>query len=533
VSQYGVSKFAEVNFMPKQPLSSVLKRVATLLLCAILTAQSALGLELGGMTLRMTRTSAPSGRMIMSRAFMSRVGGVAFAGKAEGIDGVKAIGLRYDPTAEDGSRLHVKLLNKDGKTSEVVASIFDWELVPIARFAESDSDICMTLFGEAEKGSEDVVRKAKEEGAFAVGYHKDLSDTLLGLRLLQADMLVMEYRDAACELFTEDGKYVLGRGETAPDVKLNGTRFDAVQKWLYAQDDLFESYVVCDHKRKVTFSAHEGSLVLSGTPIWYCWRHSERFNDTSFELMLAENRERSKEIQQRRSKLSFDARLVLRTREFNETSQDEVELYESELAELIEEKVFDYAKVRRVTLMHSASLEEAEQSFVDDIVDLILEEESDELKSDVIDSESEDELLSASERENTGLVLRVVNRIQKLKKSHPAYKEIVNFEAATRALEKASVERLKSKAEAIPDEGSVDVLADLSSGLTTTVEQQRGVNPAVYAALVKTMRYSALFRHIKSSDAAAYKSFVKQLSDVSAAPLTPANYEVKTPTIIE
>ncbi len=79
--------------------------------------------------------------------YVGRVGGIASDGVAAPEQGlvVNTIAPTYSTTRPDGQRLLVAI---NGQT--VTAPIYDWQLIPIAKFADSDSFSCFTMFGESE-----------------------------------------------------------------------------------------------------------------------------------------------------------------------------------------------------------------------------------------------------------------------------------------------------------------------------------------------------------------------------------------------
>jgi hypothetical protein len=88
------------------------------------------------------------------------VGGVAFANIAVplGFADGKPLSLRYNPSKKDGERLEVLI-------GDIVTNsgLYDWELVPLARFANGDSWACASLVGGAtENDSLSVFENALE-----------------------------------------------------------------------------------------------------------------------------------------------------------------------------------------------------------------------------------------------------------------------------------------------------------------------------------------------------------------------------------
>jgi hypothetical protein len=132
----------------KWPAKNVL--AAGVLLFVTLAALAQGDWSLGPYRLTSGRPSAPlqyslagSGGLGSYR-FVSGVGGVAFGGIARPDASVKdrSIVLHYDTTTTDGH--HLQVLAGDVTAT---ADLPDWMLIPIANFANSESDACVSLFG--------------------------------------------------------------------------------------------------------------------------------------------------------------------------------------------------------------------------------------------------------------------------------------------------------------------------------------------------------------------------------------------------
>lgn len=115
-----------------------------------------------------------------SMMFCTGVGGIAFGGVAAWPEGMKAIALSYDSGRPDGARLQATLTDAAGVAKTVTAPIYDWQLVPIARFAAGDQDSCFTLFGQMKDPKE--TEKRMRRGDKILNYHSAFADTLLGLQ---------------------------------------------------------------------------------------------------------------------------------------------------------------------------------------------------------------------------------------------------------------------------------------------------------------------------------------------------------------
>jgi len=212
------------------------------------------------------RTSKPLDQILQSGYHLSINGGVAFAGEAKPIAGFQldTLSLIYNPMLVDGNRLNVFINNK----TYVILDLPDWQLVPIAKFADSSYIACVSLFGKLKPG---VKRPLGTK--YVVGYHPAFENTLLGLRLFQVDFYLLD-PDISGELPSQEGEYILGSGEVPPDPD---TWQDAAFKLnqLFGKRQIFQSYLICDYQRQVTFSIDSSRFLLDNHPYFYFWRRGK------------------------------------------------------------------------------------------------------------------------------------------------------------------------------------------------------------------------------------------------------------------
>lgn len=191
---------------------------------------------------------------VRSYAFVSAVGGVGFSAVAEPGPALAGRGLtlRYDRSRPDGSRL---VLEVGGESVRV--ELPDWQLVPIARYADSEYDACISLFGD--HGTDDV---------YDVVYHPAFENQLLGVRLFQADILLMDL-DETWRLPSFGGKVLLGAGETAPE-RPSPEVHNRIIRALSAAE--FRSWVFTDDGQPMRADVVDGALRLTGDPYYYFWQ---------------------------------------------------------------------------------------------------------------------------------------------------------------------------------------------------------------------------------------------------------------------
>jgi hypothetical protein len=189
-----------------------------------------------------------------SYGFVGKVGGVAFGGMASPgrLLESKSVSLAYDSGKADGSRLSVRIGD-----SVYTQALPDWLLVPISKYADSDYNACVSLFGERTNDT-----------FYDIVYHPAFQNTLLGLRLLQADILLFDIANM-WRLPASEGKVVLGKGESEP----TGLARDSANKVMSVLRNVsFQSWVLTDQEATIIFTTHEeGRLHITGEPYYYFW----------------------------------------------------------------------------------------------------------------------------------------------------------------------------------------------------------------------------------------------------------------------
>jgi hypothetical protein len=211
---------------------------------------------------------------VFPQKFVSSVGGISFGQTAVMASTlpVKSWNISYSREKSDGERL-VLILNGQA----VNFRIFDWMLIPIAKYADSDYTSCFTYFGKLkDKNMEQTVL---ENGGHVLNYHPAFQNTLLGWRLADMDMLILY--DFTTDLPKVNNKYILGAGESQPN--LNANQYGAYKFTGYVREIEeklgypFQSYILTDYSREIKCTVQNDTLTITGYPYYYCWvyRNSE------------------------------------------------------------------------------------------------------------------------------------------------------------------------------------------------------------------------------------------------------------------
>ncbi len=204
-----------------------------------------------------------------SSKFLNRVGGMIFDQIAAPVEGLKieSLSLGYASENEDGRRLNLIVNGK-----KVGVLLYDWQLAPIARYADTPWNSCLSPYGSLN--DKDREKKVLDARGVIMNYHPAFERTLLGLRLFHMYNLVLH--NHSIRLPKVAGSYLLGRGEQEPDVEANRKGFlnfaGFYQKMNKEMNQNPRSLVISDFSRTPAFSVQDNVLKISGTPYFFFWR---------------------------------------------------------------------------------------------------------------------------------------------------------------------------------------------------------------------------------------------------------------------
>jgi hypothetical protein len=196
--------------------------------------------------------------------FVSKVGGVAFDAVATPAEDLhfSRISLEYRASYPDGQRLGINVDN-----NQYGVNLPDWELIPIAMYANSEYTACVSLFGQ--EGTNDVPQ---------ITYHPAFVNRLLGMRLLHADLMFenIERLDDIRKVLKYDSRYVLGSGESMPDEAASSAAASSIAGIFYKSVENgggFNSYVLTDAGVPVRFSMKQNGFTITGRPYYYFFKY--------------------------------------------------------------------------------------------------------------------------------------------------------------------------------------------------------------------------------------------------------------------
>ena len=196
-------------------------------------------------------------RALLDFAFVGKIGGVAFEAIASLPPALSdgRFEIKYDPSAPNGQRARVI-----ANGSSYGIRLPDWQLRPIAEFANSKFTGVVSLFGEGPNRTEN----------FYVDYHPAFLNRLLGLRLLQADIVLIDPEELSRMPVEENGTITFGAGEVASDDAKRKEAAGRLSRTIATS--AIQSWVLTDVDRPMVVTLADNQLTISGRPYYYFWR---------------------------------------------------------------------------------------------------------------------------------------------------------------------------------------------------------------------------------------------------------------------
>jgi hypothetical protein len=242
---------------------------------------------------------------LTSMAVLGRVGGINLEGKAVLDASLRGQPpqLRYEPAQPDGHRLSVTM---NGVTYHPY--IADWKLKPITLLADSPFTADVSLFGDGPDRNK----------YYYIQYHPALKDTLLGLRLLQADVMLIDPENLS-RVPELGGRAVLGEGEQLPDEAKSRQAAMSIQDEML--DHPIQSWILTDINTSTQITIQDNRLKLQAAPYYYFWTtDQEKFR---FQLKALKDSAAAATTQEEKNRVRADAvALLLKLRSLEDHAND-------------------------------------------------------------------------------------------------------------------------------------------------------------------------------------------------------------------
>lgn len=227
-------------------------------------AQVERGLHLGSLELVYSREMIPITRTIdisfsrfeneIPQNFINKVGGVAFVQVAEPDMKIRTLQLGCD------QKKNIAYVKINGVTYPIPLPV--WQLKSIVDFA----------YGSYGANNSSVVSiLGVNSGLEPIVFHPSFTNNLLGMRLLQVDLLLIE-PDAVAELPTDEtDEYVVANSEKERIIEFKTQKQDRLVSFerlnRYYQTN-FSTYIFTDFKQAISFKIENGEIKFKGRPYY-------------------------------------------------------------------------------------------------------------------------------------------------------------------------------------------------------------------------------------------------------------------------
>ena len=231
-------------------------------------------LEVGDQSSKDLQVKSNGVSSLRSKRFVSRAEGVNFEGvfNESYIKESGSFGIYYDEEGRDGERLVLIYANEI-----VIVPIADWILVPVSKFVNDEYTVLISLFGDGPA----------RESNYYIEYHSALKNTLLGLRLLQADMMLMAPQKFAMPM-KQRGKEILGKFEKHSTGRISEDLIHQVYQIIERSDR--QSWVLMDISSQKDIKLIGSELLYFNQPYYYFWKSDERAEQEYNSLLQTYNK---------------------------------------------------------------------------------------------------------------------------------------------------------------------------------------------------------------------------------------------------
>ncbi len=225
-----------------------------------LVAQTKVGMSLGSIEFVMPTASVTLAERILKMSmsnsfiptsFVKNVGGVAFVQTAEPEFTVNSFNL-YCDTIDNRA---YAIINDN--TYQIPLNA--WMLAPIVDYANDNNNAIVTLFGGEKCG---------------IKYHEAFIDKLLGLRLLQADLLLTDYLMLEGYKLPnyQNGDVILADSEKdfSNDSIKSIKAYYAILEYICKDtiNNYYSSYLYTDFNEPIFFNVNNNNIVIKGKPYY-------------------------------------------------------------------------------------------------------------------------------------------------------------------------------------------------------------------------------------------------------------------------
>ncbi len=206
-----------------------------------------------GNSLRITSTGRTS---LRSYRFVGRVGGVNFEEKID----LSNHEIKFDYDSENPNGERASIIVNDENFS---LPLYDWELKPIVQFSDSEYTAVVSIFGSGPE----------PDKYNYIDYHPAFEDTHLGMRLLQADIILTDFITFS-EAPVENGEKVYYPGE-AREQPLPARIMSGIVANAILGSEPYQAWVLTDTDVEGSASFENGVATVDLKPYYHVWKAVE------------------------------------------------------------------------------------------------------------------------------------------------------------------------------------------------------------------------------------------------------------------
>jgi len=205
------------------------------------------------------------GRQTVSYGVVSQVGGILFQETAipgAGLENIP-VSLEYRANLPDGQRLLVTIGN-----TIITADLYDWQLVPISRFSNSEYTACMTLLGDPLTNEEEQIENNSKNTIMWAEFHPDLINTLIGINLFFVDALLIDanLNYPLRQVTNALNGIIPGYNDITFNNRQSLLSDLYINRLLTNRRNNFSSYIYTDYGINIRYEINNGKLVFDGVP---------------------------------------------------------------------------------------------------------------------------------------------------------------------------------------------------------------------------------------------------------------------------
>lgn len=174
----------------------------------------------------------------------------------------KEIDLRYNKTLPDGHRLQIKIGGQQFKSN-----LFDWALIPISNYANSQNTAVISLLGSSHTTAEETFEQQQaiffKRPIFWVQVHPALKDTLIGFNALLTDAMFLGGDPSRVRKYTERLKPKIVGWNSSGFIEQSSATASQKFSTLLSQAQ-WETYIFNDLDSAFTVATQGDMLVING-----------------------------------------------------------------------------------------------------------------------------------------------------------------------------------------------------------------------------------------------------------------------------